>query len=111
MKKLLALAALVLGLASCQTEPEGLDVNVGGAVDTVVTVNIPDAETRANDSGIGVFENGVLDGDATMRYIFQVYYDGKTNEASRQVKYSDGTHPVDHRRRDLFFHGSSSLDQ
>ena len=91
MKKFLALAALVLGLASCQTEPEGLDVNVGGAVDTVVTVNIPEAETRANDSGIGVFENGVLDGDATMRYIFQVYYDGKTNEASRQVIYSDDT--------------------
>ena len=91
MKKFLALAALVLRLASCQTEPEGLDVNVGGAVDTVVTVNIPEAETRANDSGIGVFENGVLDGDATMRYIFQVYYNGKTNEASRQVKYTDGT--------------------
>ena len=91
MKKFLALAALVLGLASCQTEPEGLDVNVGGAVDTVVTVNIPEAETRANNSGIGVFENGVLDGDATMRYIFQVYYNGETNEASRQVKYADGT--------------------
>ena len=91
MKKFLALAALVLGLASCQTEPEGLDVNVGGAVDTVITVNIPEAETRANNSGIGVFENGVLDGDATMRYIFQVYYNGETNEASRQVKYADGT--------------------
>ena len=91
MKKFLALAALVLGLASCQTEPEGLDVNVGGSMNTVVTVTIPEAETRANDSGIGVFENGVLDGDATMRYIFQVYYDGKTNEASRQVIYSDDT--------------------
>ena len=91
MKKFLALTALVLGLASCQTEPEGLDVNVGGAVDTVITVNIPEAETRANNSGIGVFENGVLDGDATMRYIFQVYYNGETNEASRQVKYADGT--------------------
>ena len=91
MKKFLALATLVLGLASCQTEPEGFDVNVGGAVDTVVTVNIPDAETRANDSGIGVFENGVLDGDATMRYIFQVYYNGETNTESRQVKYADGT--------------------
>ena len=91
MKKFLALAALVLGLASCQTEPEGLDVNVGGAVNTVVTVNIPENETRANDSGIGVFENGVLDGDATMRYIFQVYYNGETNTESRQVKYADGT--------------------
>ncbi len=92
MKKFLALAALVLGLASCQTEPEGLDVNVGGAVDTVVTVNIPEAETRANNSGIGVFENGILESDDyTVRYIFQVYYNGETNEASRQVKYTDGT--------------------
>ena len=95
MKKFLALAALVLGLASCQTEPEGLDVNVGGVVDTVVTVNIPEAETRANNSGIGVFENGVLDGAATMRYIFQVYYraeDGTvTKSTERQVKYTDGT--------------------
>ena len=92
MKKFLALAALVLGLASCQTEPEGLDVNVGGAVDTVVTVNIPEAETRANNSGIGVFENGILESDDyTVRYIFQVYYNGETNTESRQYAYSDGT--------------------
>ncbi len=92
MKKFLALAALVLGLASCQTEPEGLDVNVGGAVDTVVTVNIPEAETRANNSGIGVFENGILESDDyTVRYIFEVYYNGETNTESRQYAYSDGT--------------------
>ena len=92
MKRFLAIAALVLGLAACQTEPEGLDVNVGGAVDTVITVNIPENETRANDSGIGVFYNGILESnDYTMRYIFEVYYNGETNDASRQVIYTDGT--------------------
>ena len=87
---------MVLGLASCQTEPEGLDVNVGGVVDTVVTVNIPENETRANNSGIGVFENGILESDDyTMRYIFQVYYRAEDNTVTksteRQVKYTDGT--------------------
>ena len=96
MKRFFALAALVLGLASCQTEPEGLDVNVGGAVDTVITVNIPENETRANNSGIGVFENGILESDDyTMRYIFQVYYRAEngtvTKSTERQVKYTDGT--------------------
>ena len=99
MKKILALAALVLGLASCQTEPEGFDVNVGGVVDTVVTVNIPESETRANagtNSAEGAFANGVLGTESdntTMRYIFQVYYNGETSDDKhhRQVAYSDGT--------------------
>ena len=100
MKKLFALAALVLGLASCQNEPEGLGVVTGGEVDTVVTVAIPEAETRANwnNSAEGVFANGVLEGNATMRYIFQVYYKSVVNgettivkSSERQVKYSDGT--------------------
>ncbi len=99
MKKFLALAALVLGLASCQTEPEGLDINVGGVVDTVVTVNIPESETRANagtNSAEGAFANGVLGTESdntTMRYIFQVYYNGETSDDKhhRQVAYSDGT--------------------
>ena len=78
--RFLALAALVLGLASCQTEPEGLDVNVGGEVDTTICVTIPETETRAGgeDSAKSVFDNGVLDADnLTMRYILQVYYNGK----------------------------------
>ena len=90
MKRFFALAALVLGLASCQTEPEGLDVQMGGAVDATITVSIPDSETRAggNNSALGVFDNGILDGDATMRYILQVYY-GETASQERLVKYSD----------------------
>ena len=87
--RFLALAALVLGLASCQTEPEGLDVNVGGEVDTVVTVAIPETETRAN-SALGAFDNVVASEDYTIRYIFQVFYQGNESNADRQVIYSDG---------------------
>ena len=80
----------MLGLASCQTEPEGLNVNVGGEVDTVVTVTIPETETRAggNDSAKSVFDNGILeDENTTMRYILEIYYGDV--RAERQVKYSD----------------------
>ena len=82
--------AVVLGLASCQTEPEGLDVQMGGEVDATITVTIPDSETRAggNDSALGVFNNGILNGNATMRYILQVYY-GENASQERLVKYSD----------------------
>ena len=89
MKRFLALAALVLGLASCQTEPEGLDVNVGGEVDTTITVSLPDTETRAN-SALGAFENVDLTGDLTVRYILQVYYNNEPSQ-ERLVKYSDNT--------------------
>ena len=86
MKKLLALAALVLGMVSCQTEPEGLDVNVGGEVDAVVTVTLPET-TRAN-SAEGAFANVDLN-EYTIRYILQVYYNGEPSK-ERLVKYSDG---------------------
>ena len=85
--RFLALAALVLGLASCQTEPEGLDVNVGGAVDTYVTVSLPET-TRAN-SHLGAFENVVADANYTIRYIFQVFYGEDESKAARQVIYTD----------------------
>ena len=91
MKRFLALAALVLGLASCQTEPEGLDVNVGGAVDTFVTVAIPDVDTRANSAESGI-KNLVIAADSeinyTIRYIFEVYYGD--NGVQKQVYYTDG---------------------
>ena len=86
--RFLALAALVLGLASCQTEPEGLNVNVGGEVDTTITVTIPDTETRAggNNSAVGAFGNVDLT-KYTIRYIFEVYY-GETG-VQKQVYYTD----------------------
>ena len=88
MKRFLALAALVLGLASCQTEPEGLNVNVGGEQDTYVTVSLPET-TRAN-SAEGAFKNLVDSDEYTIRYIFQVFYNGTESGAARQVIYSDG---------------------
>ena len=98
MRKFLALAAVVLGLASCQTEPEGLDVNVGGEQTVIVNVTVPEAETRAagTDSAAGAFANGVLgteNDNTTMRYILQVYL--KNGEEwvcsdDRKVAYSDG---------------------
>ena len=89
MRKLLALAALVLGLASCQTEPEGLDVNVGGEVDTTICVSIPETETRAGgtNSALGVFNNDVLGENYTMRYILQIYQEvGNAWIASKETK-------------------------
>ncbi|MBR5197738.1 MAG: right-handed parallel beta-helix repeat-containing protein, partial [Alistipes sp.] len=70
MKKFLALAALVLGLASCQNEPEGLNIVTGGEVDTVVTVTLPEA-TRASSA-----DSGLVNVDPTaydLRYILEVY--------------------------------------
>ena len=94
--RFLALAALVLGLASCQTEPEGLNVNVGGEVDTTITVTIPETETRAGndtDSAGSVFDNGVLTPEnVTMRYILEIYYDDLM--AERQVKFSDNIETI-----------------
>ena len=99
MKRFLALVALVLGVVSCQTEPEGLNVNVGGEQLVTINVAVPETETRAGygDSALGVFNNGVLDGDATMRYILQVYYKTEENgeakytaSQERLVEYSDG---------------------
>ena len=89
MKKFLALAALVLGLASCQTEPEGLDVNVGGAVDTEITVSLPDMTTRAGGSNSATSDiNAILaTDDYTMRYMLQVFYGDKPSEL--YVRYSD----------------------
>ena len=99
--RFLALAALVLGVVSCQTEPEGLDVNVGGEQLVTINVAVPEAETRAggSNSALGVFDNGVLgtkDDNSTMRYILQVYYKTMENgeakytaSKERLVEYSD----------------------
>lgn len=85
MKKFLFLAALVLGLASCQTEPESFDVNVGGEQTVTISVSIPETETRAGgpNSALGVFDNA---SDVKIRYIFEVYYNGETQSDLRQEK-------------------------
>ena len=74
MKKFLALAALVLGMVSCQTEPEGFDVNVGGEQDVNITVSLPEG-TRAN-SALGAFEN-VDFTKYDVRFQCEVHYGGQ----------------------------------
>ena len=90
MRRFLAFAALMLGLASCQTEPEGLNVQVGDEVDATITVAVADVETRAgSNSAKGVFDNGVLDGDATMRYVMRIYDENGNPTEKRYVDFSD----------------------
>ncbi|MBR4028042.1 MAG: hypothetical protein IKJ08_00465, partial [Alistipes sp.] len=71
MKRILFFVALVLGVVSCQNDPEGFGANVGGEQEVIVNVSLPE-ETRAN-SAVGAVSNVDLTGDYTIRYIFQVY--------------------------------------
>ena len=83
--------ALMVALAACQKEQEQMDVVVGGEVDMVVNVNVPN-NTRAG-SEKGIFESGILESsDATMRYTLQVFYTDENNETHKtepQRKYDD----------------------
>ena len=84
--------ALVVALAACQKEQEQMDVVVGGEVDMVVNVNAP-SSTRAG-SEKGIFESGILDSVATMRYILQVFYideNNNTHKTEPQIKYDDNS--------------------
>ena len=92
MRRVLALMALVVALAACQKEQEQMDVVVGGEVDMVVNVNAP-SSTRAG-SEKGIFESGILDSVATMRYILQVFYideNNATHKTEPQIKYDDNS--------------------
>ena len=82
MKKFLALAAVMLGLASCQTEPEGFDVNVGGEQDVNITVSLPEG-TRA-DSALGAFDNVDLINEYDVRFQGEVHYDGQVKKLDPQ---------------------------
>ena len=85
MKKLFALAALVLGLASCQNEPEGFGVVTGGEIDTVVTVTLPEATRSSEQSGLANLAQAAADFD--LRYILEVYDVNSNNtRVLREVK-------------------------
>ena len=74
--KFLALAALVLGLASCQTDTvNGVKVDANGEAPVTIQVGLPEEATRAagNNSGIGAIGNLDLDNDWDIRYILEVY--------------------------------------
>ena len=96
MKRFFALAALLLGLAACQTEPEGLDVNVGGEVDTTITVAIPEGTRASSADGFNL--STLASTNYSLRYIVEVY---RVNDdtvlydtCQRFVETSDGTSMV-----------------
>ena len=83
MKKLFAILALVLGMVSCQTEPEGLDVVVGGEQDVNITVSLPEG-TRA-DSALGAFDNVDLINEYDVRFQCEVHYGGQVKVLPVQI--------------------------
>ena len=73
--KFLAFAALVLGLASCQSEPEGISAIGSDEVSVVLNVTVPEDITRAGgaDSAKGAIGNIDLANDYDVRFILEVY--------------------------------------
>ena len=83
MRKIFALLALVLGVVSCQTEPEGFDATVGGEKEVNITVSLPEA-TRSN-SAVGAFGN-VNFNEYDIKYFFQVFNaDGSVKKDIQEV--------------------------
>lgn len=97
MNKIFVSLATMLLIVSCQTEPKGLAVSVGGEVESLINVTIP--ETRAA-SAEGIFSNvnlGNEDDGNTIRYILKIYQkvgDQYVASTDRQVEYSDGKNVV-----------------
>ena len=83
-----ALMALVLGLASCQTDMvDGVKVDANGEAPVTIQVGLPQEATRAagNDSGIGAIGNIDLVNDWDIRYILEVYDANGTLAKERMV--------------------------
>lgn len=89
--RFLALAALVLGLASCQTDPSDLNVDWGVEQDAVVTVALPADATRAAgaDSALGAIGNIDMS-EYDIRFILAVY-DGDELAKGPLYVYGDET--------------------
>ena len=98
MKRLLALALVVFGLAACQNDPEVINP-VGGEVDYELTVAAPElGATRANvnmDSALGAIDNTTDWSLYDVRYILEIYNeDGTTAAKERMVQIVDEYDPV-----------------
>ena len=77
--RFLALAALVLGLASCQTDVvDGVKVDANGEAPVTLQVALPEDVTRAagNDSAKGAIGNIDLENTYDIRYVLNVYDEG-----------------------------------
>ena len=71
------MAALILGMVSCQTNfDDGVEVDANGEAAVTLQVGLPEDVTRAvsyGDSGIGAIGNLDLENDWDIRYILEVY--------------------------------------
>lgn len=72
MRKLFLFAVLMLSMASCQTEPMGLDVVVGGEQDAIVTVSLSEGTRAASSAGFD-FNNLEASG-YDLRFILEITY-------------------------------------
>lgn len=83
--------ALVLGLVSCQNEPDEMNVSMGGEQEVMLTVSLPEA-TRA-DSADGALDNDVLT-NYDLRYILEVYYGENCNRFVQTSTSTSAVFPV-----------------
>ena len=90
--RFLALAALVLGLASCQTDVvDGVKVDANGEAPVTLQVGLPeDAATRAN-SAYGAIDNEVDMDLYDIRFILAVYDEKGDLAKGPMVKHGDAT--------------------
>ena len=76
----------MLGLASCQNEPEGLNVVVGGEQEVMLKVSLPEA-TRAANSALGFDLSNLEALECEMRYILEIHYG---DNYTTKVNYANG---------------------
>lgn len=85
--KLFALAALVLGMVSCQKEINGIAVDKNGEAAVTISVALPEeGATRAggSDSAVGAIGNIDLANDYDIRYILEVY--DENGQLAKRIK-------------------------
>lgn len=87
--KFLALAALILGMVSCQTNfVDGVEVDANGEAAVTLQVGLPEDVTRA-DSALGAIDNGYDKNAYDIRFILEVYDKAGTLAKERMVNTGD----------------------
>ena len=93
--KFLALAALILGMVSCQTNfVDGVEVDANGEAAVTLQVGLPEDVTRAvsyGNSGIGAIGNLDLENNWDIRYILEVYDSNGTLAKERMINREDAS--------------------
>lgn len=77
MKKILFLAAMLLGVVSCQRDQEGFDVAVGGEQEAVITLSLPEVTRSKSNTGFD-FENFQDNTDYDLRFILEIAHNNGT---------------------------------